>query len=132
MTPAILIFLYIAFRLKHYACDFLLQTDWMALTKGKPGIEGYRALFTHTAIHAAGTLLIVLVFAPTMWWLAPVDFIIHSLIDRTKGLYTFNKNWKPTDTIFWWTFGLDQEAHNATHLIYIIAIVAAKGGVLPL
>jgi hypothetical protein len=46
----------------------------MALTKGKPGWEGYRALFSHTAIHALGTFLIVLVFAPAYggwdWWIS--------------------------------------------------------------
>ncbi len=57
-----ILFLYIAFRLKHFVCDFLLQSDWMALSKGKPGREGYTALFTHTAIHATGTLIIMLLW----------------------------------------------------------------------
>ena len=123
MTPASLIALYVAFRIKHYVCDFMLQTDWMALTKGKPGMDGYRALFSHTLIHAIGTLLITLVFAPSLWWLALVDLAVHSVIDRVKGLLTYRRGWTPKDTIFWWTFGLDQEAHNFTHLAYIIVIV---------
>ena len=130
MTPLLLLSLYICFRLKQFVCDFMLQTDWMALTKGKPGWEGYRALFSHTAIHAHGTFLIVLVFAPGLWWLGLVDFVIHSLIDRFKGMLTFHKNWKPSDSIFWWTFGMDQEAHNFTHIFYIALILAAKGGLV--
>ena len=130
MTLLSLLSLYICFRLKQFVCDFMLQTDWMALTKGKPGAEGYRALFSHTAIHALGTFLIVMVFAPSLWWLAAVDFVVHSVIDRLKGRVTLMKNWKTTDTAFWWAFGLDQEAHNLTHMIYIILILAAQGGMM--
>ena len=127
MTPVSILILYGLFRLKHFLCDFILQTDWMALTKGKPGMEGYRALFSHTAIHAAGTLVIVLMFAPSLWWLGPLDFVLHSAIDRLKGYLTYSRGWMPSDTIFWWTFGMDQEAHNFTHLAYIVLIVLHRG-----
>jgi len=130
MTPVSLLLLYTAFRLKHFVCDFMLQTDWMALTKGMPGKDGYRALFYHTAIHAIGTTLIVLIFIPSLWWLGLVDFIIHSVIDRIKGVLTYKKGWGPKDTVFWWTFGLDQEAHNFTHLAYIVVIVIYGGGLV--
>ena len=129
MTPINLLILYLLFRLKHFACDFMLQTGWMALNKGKPGRDGYRALFSHTAIHAIGALLIILAFAPSLWWLAFVDLIIHSLVDRSKGVVTFQKGWKPKDTAFWWAFGVDQELHNLTHIAYIVLIFMHKGGV---
>ena len=116
--------LYIAFRIKHFTCDFILQTDWMALTKGKPGKEGYKALFTHTFIHAIGTLLVTLVLAPAFWWLAILDFVIHSLVDRLKGIATLDRNLTVKDTMFWWLFGLDQEAHNFTHLGFVVIIVS--------
>jgi hypothetical protein len=122
MTFSSLLLLYVLFRVKHFACDFLLQTDWMALTKGKPGREGYSALFTHSAIHAIGTVLIVAFFAPALWWLGLVDFVIHSVIDRIKGWFTYRMGWTPRDTVFWWTLGADQEAHNFTHLAYIVVI----------
>ncbi len=129
MLPVTLILLYMAFRLKQFVCDFLLQTDWMALTKGKPGWEGYKALFSHAGIHSAGTLLIFLVFMPELWWLGPVDFVIHALVDRLKGIYTLQKGWGYNDRWFWWSFGLDQEAHNFTHLAYIvIALLTATSG----
>lgn len=118
---------YIGFRIKHYACDFLLQTDWMALTKGQPGKEGLIALFSHTAIHAVGTLMVMTVFAPAFWWLALVDFAVHSIVDRVKGVVTLNQHWTVKDTMFWWTFGLDQEMHNFTHLAYIVVVVMTYG-----
>ena len=130
MTPVELFILYVVFRLKHLMCDFMLQSDWMALDKGKPGSQGYKALFTHTLIHAMGTLLVMVVFAPALWWLALVDFLIHSTIDRLKGVLTFNKGWKAKDTMFWWAFGVDQELHNLTHIAFVVMIFAYKGGFL--
>lgn len=130
MSFSVLILLYIAFRLKHFLCDFIFQTDWMALTKGKPGKEGFRALFSHTATHAAGTTIIAVIFMPQLWWLGIIDFVVHSIIDRIKGVWTYRAGWTPKDTIFWWTFGIDQEAHNLTHMIYIVVFVMASGGVI--
>lgn len=130
MAFSTLLLLYIAFRIKHFVCDFLLQTDWMALTKGKPGREGWSALLTHSAIHAIGTLAIVVCFEPVLWWLALVDFAVHSTIDRIKGLFTYRMGWTSKDTVFWWTLGADQEAHNFTHLAYIVVIYMYESGTL--
>ncbi len=129
MSPIALLVLYLSFRLKHFAGDFLLQTDWMALTKGMAGKEGYKALFSHTFIHALGTLFIVLIFAPSLWWLGIVDFIVHSIVDRIKGRVTISKKLTAKDTLFWWAFGLDQELHNLTHIAYVCLIFMHKGGV---
>ena len=128
MTPLTLLVLYIAFRLKQFICDFLLQNDWMALNKGKPGWEGYKALLTHAAVHGAGTTLLMVLLAPGFWWLGAIDFLMHGLADRLKGIYSYQKGWTYTDRWFWWSFGLDQEAHNFTHLAYILMIVAHMGG----
>lgn len=130
MSPFAILALYISFRLKQFICDFLLQTDWMALNKGLPGREGYRALFSHTILHGIGTTVIMLVFAPMLWWLGLVDFAIHSLVDRIKGMLAYRKGWAYTDRWFWWSFGLDQEAHNYTHLAYVVLVVILTGGVI--
>lgn len=117
-----LLILYILFRIKHFLCDFIFQTSWMAITKGQQGTEAYKALFSHAAIHAIGTTAIVLLFAPNLWFLGVLDFVVHSAVDRLKGVVTEKKGWKPKDTLFWWAFAIDQEAHNFTHLAYIIVI----------
>lgn len=129
MTILSILLLYLCFRLKQFVCDFLLQTDWMALNKGKPGREGYMALATHAGIHGVGTALVMLVFAPGLWWLGLLDIVIHGAIDRFKGKVTFQHGWTPNDRWFWWSFGLDQEAHNLTHFAYILVVLAAAGGV---
>lgn len=129
MTPLTLLLLYVSFRIKQYTCDFLLQTGWMACNKGKSGKEGLKALLSHTVIHAIGTTIIALVFAPVLWWLGALDFAVHSIIDRTKSIFTNYKQWTNKDTMYWWVFGLDQEAHNFSHLTYIIIIVLHAGGI---
>src|SRR5262249_47784922 len=128
MTVLSLFLLYVAFRTKQFTCDFLLQTDWMALNKGKPGIEGYKALFSHTIMHGIGSFIIAFLLAPSFWWLGFLDFAVHSVVDRWKGVLTYKKGWKYTDRWFWWSFGMDQEAHNFTHLAYIVMIVHGLGG----
>lgn len=120
-----LIYLYICFRAKQFICDFLLQTQWMAETKGQNGAYAYKALGVHAGIHAIGTLLICLIFAPQLWWLSVVDFFVHGLFDRTKAHITSQNKWTTADTKFWWALGLDQELHNLTHFVYVIVILVS-------
>jgi len=127
MTYATLLILYLCFRLKHFLCDFILQSDWMALSKGEAGPNGYKALFSHTAVHALGTGIILLIFAPGLWWLIPVDFVIHATIDRVKGIMTRKWQLAPKDKYFWWAYGLDQELHHLTHVGFIVVIALHAG-----
>lgn len=124
-----ILLLYLAFRAKQVICDFFLQTGWMASVKGEPfNMGGARALGMHAGIHAAFTFLLVVLFAPSLWWLGIVDFVVHAAIDRIKAMVTTRHGWTYKDSRYWWAFGLDQEAHNLTHLIYIIAIILHNGG----
>lgn len=129
MTPIELLVLYLAFRAKQVICDYLLQTSWMATTKGSPfSLGGYKALAMHAGIHAAFTFMVVVLFVPSLWWLGFVDFIVHAAIDKFTAGITARNNWTYKDSRYWWTLGLDQEAHNITHLIYIIIMVTYSGG----
>lgn len=123
--------LYLAFRAKQVICDFFLQTSWMASVKGSPfNMGGATALSMHAGIHASFTLLLMLIFAPLLWWLALVDFLVHAGIDKLKAYITNSKGWTYKDNQYWWAFGLDQEAHNLTHLAYIVIIVISSGAPL--
>lgn len=122
-----ILIIYLAFRAKQVICDFFLQTSWMANVKGSPfNMGGAKALGMHAGIHAAFTFVIMIVWAPMFWWLALVDFVIHGLIDKVKAAVTNKKGWTYKDNQYWWAFGLDQEAHNLTHLAYIIIVVMAS------
>ena len=119
-----ILLLYLAFRAKQVICDFFLQTGWMALTKEATQTrEGLKALAVHAGIHAAFTFTLVVIFAPTLWWLGIVDFFVHGAIDRAKALIVFKNGWSYKSYQYWWAMGVDQEAHNLTHAVYIIIIV---------
>jgi hypothetical protein len=88
---------------------------------------GAKALAIHAGIHALFTLGIMLYFAPQLWWLAAVDFVVHGCIDKIKGAITHKYGWTYKDTAYWWAFGIDQEAHNLTHLVYIVIVAVSSG-----
>ena len=112
--------LYAAFMVKHFLCDYPLQTAWMA--KGKGTVTGWQApLAAHAAMHAAGTLAIALATVPTLAWLALVDLVVHGTVDRTKSCAT--RGMSPGQPQFWWALGLDQCAHQATHFCFVIALL---------
>jgi hypothetical protein len=114
--------LYAAFALKHFLADFVLQLDWMAA--GKEQTRGWAVpLAAHAACHAVLMLLAALVVAPRLWWLGPVDFVVHGGIDRTKAWASRRLHLKQYDTGWWWMFGADQMLHHLTHLAFIVLIV---------
>lgn len=112
--------LLLVMALKHFVADFLLQTNWIA--HGKERVEGWQGpLAVHVLCHASLTLLIALAIAPRLWWLALVDLVVHTIIDRSK---TVVGNWsrcEKTQARYWWLFGFDQFLHQVTN----IALAAA-------
>ncbi len=131
MTLSGLLAIYLCFRLKQWLCDYI-QPGNIATTKHKSFLgEGGEALAIHAGGHSAGTLLIMLIFAPQLWWLAGVDFVVHGLIDRAKSVFVEKNKLKDDSIKYWLTFGLDQEAHNLTHLAYIIMVFVTLNGGVP-
>jgi hypothetical protein len=130
MSLVNILFLYLAFRVKHVTGDFLLSS-WSARDKSKPfGQGGFKALCIHVGVHAVGTLIVMMIFAPRFWWLAIVDFIVHFTIDKFKALLNNKMGWTYKDNAYWRLFGIDQEAHHLTHLAYIVLIVMNSGPAL--
>lgn len=128
MTLGDILILYLVFRAKQVICDFFLQTSWMATVKGQPfNMGGAKALGAHAAVHGVFTLGIALCYDPHLWWLGVLDFFVHASVDKIKAEIINFKHWTYRDGNYWWAFGLDQEAHNLTHLCYIIVIIRALG-----
>ncbi len=87
--------LLIAFQIKHFVCDYLLQNKYM-LGKFKTGFDWILPLTAHAAVHAIGTLLIIVSFlyynrldlsefALVTFKLAIFDFTYHAVMDRIKA-----------------------------------------------
>ncbi|WP_313523856.1 DUF3307 domain-containing protein [Shinella sp.] len=114
----------VAFLIKHFLADFLLQTDWMAAGKDRP--KGWLLpLAAHAGVHGAMTAALFLVVAPSLAWLGFVDMLVHGVIDRLKSMSTRRKALTPRQTAFWWLFGLDQTLHHLTHIGLAIVLAAA-------
>ena len=128
MTYLGILILYLVFRAKQMICDFVLQSTYMVTHKHRGWRDGAaKALLQHCGIHAVFTLAIVLYYAPQLWWLSLFDFFLHAGIDRLKGVLTKKAGWTYNDHMFWVVFGIDQEAHNLSHLLYLVLIVATIG-----
>lgn len=124
LPVATLTAVYLSFRLKHVLADYVLQTPRMV--RGKSGRTGWlEPLLAHAGVHAVGTTLIALMFAPSLWWLGGVDLAAHAGIDRVKASPAIGGRWAPHEPRFWWAHGIDQEAHNLTHLAFVLAISLA-------
>ena len=98
---------------KHIVADFFLQNTWMAL--GKDQKTGWALpLLAHCLIHLAVAMALILIIAPRFWFVAVIDFVIHLLVDRAKGLCVSSFNVTPEHQWFWWLIGIDQALHHLT------------------
>lgn len=108
-----LTFWMVVLAVKHVVADFVLQNSWMAM--GKDARTGWAfPLLVHCAIHGVLTTGLLLVFAPKFWFLGLIDFAIHIVIDRTKGLCVSRFNITMEHQWFWWLIGIDQTLHHLT------------------
>lgn len=125
LPTAALLAVSLAFLVKQLVADFVLQTGWMA--HGKERAAGWVApLAVHAAVHAVATAAIALVVAPALVWLGLVDFVVHFAVDRGKALVNRATGATPDRSLFWWLIGLDQTLHHATHLGFVVMLVAAR------
>lgn len=100
---------------KHVIADFVLQSSWMAI--GKDQKTGWALpLLAHCLVHLAVALALILIIAPRFWFIAFIDFAIHIVVDRAKGICasTFEVNQEHQHPWFWTLIGVDQALHHLT------------------
>jgi hypothetical protein len=106
--------------IKHFICDFPLQTRYQCCNKG---IYGHPGGIIHALIHALGT---VIVFIWPVGLVAVVcgliDGIIHYHIDWWKMAINAKYNLQPENKWFWNFLGIDQLLHFFTYygLVWLI------------
>lgn len=104
--------------IKHYICDYILQTERMVASKGNYGeITG----ITHSAEHATGTAIVLLLLLPydigahiVAIVIALMDGVLHYHIDWAKA--KLSNGLGVMDKAFWGWFGLDQLLHTLTYM----------------
>lgn len=124
VVPAYLIlWSMLAFQLKHYLCDFLLQTYDQIRFKGK---YLHPAGLLHAGLHMLGSVpaLLVLTWAPvTIVVLVVAEFLIHYHTDWAKARLDSSLRLNDQNSLYWAIFGGDQLVHQLTYVGMIYAAV---------
>src|SRR5690606_2424568 len=101
---------------KHFACDYPLQSPYMLRNKG---IYGHPGGILHAGLHALASTLAFLVITPTLLvgcLIIAAEFVIHYHIDWTKESAVRRRAWTTADTPYWMALGGDQLAHHLTYI----------------
>jgi hypothetical protein len=107
-----------AFQIKHFICDFVLQTQFQIRNKGT---YGHLAGFAHAGTHALGSIpaLLILGAAPlTIAILLLGEFVVHYHVDWYKAHFDRGRS-EVQDNLYWIVFGVDQLVHQLTYVAMI-------------
>lgn len=107
--------LWTAIFLKHFLCDFPLQTPYQFMNKGKYGHLGG---LLHAFLHGVGMSIICSMFGINPIF-AGVDTLIHYHIDWLKLNIQTYYNLQPHQSQYWNLFGFDQLLHCMTYVLIL-------------
>ena len=110
----------ILLNLKHFICEFILQTSEISKSKAK-----YLGGVWHSAHHAIGSFIVMVFFISPQFsaLLAFFDLIIHYHIDWVKMRFG------PTSTQdkrYWQWLGADQFLHHLTYAGMIMLVILSQ------
>ena len=125
MSPAITLLLasLALFEVKHFLCDFVLQTAYLYRHKG---IYGHPAGFIHAGLHAVGSLPAMLLIGGAPGLVATIvigELLVHYHVDWLKLYIDRHYRLRIDRSTYWIIFGLDQLLHQATYVV-ILALLA--------
>lgn len=115
-TVALILWALLALELKHFLCDFVLQTEYQVRTKG---IYGHFGGFIHSGLHIIGTIPALIILGASVKAMAIVlaaEFVIHYHADWMKIAVDKRTKWGMDDQRYWILFGLDQLIHQLTYI----------------
>ncbi|HEY0105417.1 MAG TPA: DUF3307 domain-containing protein [Rhizomicrobium sp.] len=113
----------LAFQIKHFLADFVLQTAYQVRTKG---IYGHAGGLMHAGIHILGTIPVLVYWGASAGAAAIVligEFVVHYHMDWLKANIDRIYQWGMQSQRFWMLFGFDQLVHQLTYLgiVYVLA-----------
>jgi len=109
----------LAFQIKHYIFDYLLQTPYQFKHKGTYGHPGG---IIHAGLHAIGSIPALLILATPLallFWVIVGEFVVHYHMDWTKEQITHHYDLKIPQPAFWAVFGADQLVHEITYIVMV-------------
>jgi len=119
MSVTTVLWALLAFQLKHFLCDFVLQSKFQVRTKK---IYGHYGGFIHAGLHAVTSLpaLVILSASPIALVALPLfECVLHYHVDWTKAQIDERTGWTINDDAYWMLFGLDQLVHQLTYAGFI-------------
>lgn len=111
----------LVFQVKHFLCDFVLQTYDLVRNKGK---YLHPAGLLHAGLHVVGSLpaLLILTHVPqTIAVLLAGEFLVHYHTDWTKAQVDGWLRLNDQNSLYWAIFGTDQLVHQLTYVGMIYA-----------
>jgi len=119
---AIVLWALLALQVKHFLCDFVLQTQYQVRTKG---IYGHVGGFIHSGLHMVASLPALFIMQAPVRAIAIImigEFLIHYHTDWTKSNIDSYFDWGQADARYWMLFGADQLVHQLTYLAIVILL----------
>jgi len=114
MEPVLLALL--IFQIKHFLCDFVLQTSNQVRNKGR---YLHMAGITHAGLHMLGSIPALLVLTEVPVVVAALvlgEFLVHYHTDWAKSQIDRALRLNDTNALYWTIFGSDQLIHQLTYL----------------
>jgi hypothetical protein len=115
----------VLFQVKHFICDFVLQTAYIYRNKG---IYGHPAGFIHAGLHAVTSLPAILLLTRSgglITTLVLAELAIHYHVDWLKLYIDHRFGFTVEKSAYWMVFGADQLAHQLTYAVFL-AVLAQK------
>lgn len=115
-------------QVKHFICDFGLQSAFQVRTKG---IYGHPGGFLHAGIHIIGTTPVFLLMRPSLWLglgILLAEFVVHYHIDWSKEQVLRRLGLTTADGGYWIALGFDQLLHQLTYVTIVAVLVTGTMG----
>jgi len=119
--------LMLGLEIKHCVADYFMQPGWILAGKGNVRLPGG---YAHAGIHAAMSLVVLLVFGTPLWLavaLFAAEFIVHYALDYAKIHYSAGVRADKQPSRYWALHGIDQLTHQLTYGAMIFAVVRIEG-----
>jgi len=115
-TVSMILWALLAFQIKHFLADFVLQTQRQVMKKG---FYGHPAGLAHAALHGVGSIPALLILTDRSGALAlmvAAEVVIHYHADWLKAQTDRRFHLSTQQHIYWVIFGLDQLVHQLTYV----------------
>ena len=112
-------------EVKHFICDFVVQTRYQVTNKGTYGHPGG---LLHAGLHGIGSLPAIILLTGSPFLIAAIvvsEFVVHYHIDWLKAAINRVRGLSYDDLMYWVVFGADQFLHQVTYIVMLGVLVRA-------